>query len=75
MYVKDHAPPPFHAIYGEHEASVEIETGDVIDGRLPKRAARLVREWVDLNREGLMENWRLIAEKEQPIKIAGLDVE
>ena len=28
MYYRDHAPPHFHAIYGEHEATVNIETGE-----------------------------------------------
>ena len=27
MYARDHAPPHFHAEYGEHEAMVEIESG------------------------------------------------
>jgi len=44
MYVRDHPPPHFHAIYGEHEAFVAIETGAVIEGSLPNAAARLVRE-------------------------------
>jgi len=36
MYVRDHPPPHFHAIYGEHEANVSIETGEVIEGALPE---------------------------------------
>jgi Domain of unknown function (DUF4160) len=32
MYFRDHPPPHFHAIYGEHEAFVAIETGEVIEG-------------------------------------------
>ena len=27
MYYRDHAPPHFHAIYGEYDAEVEIDTG------------------------------------------------
>jgi Domain of unknown function (DUF4160) len=44
MYYRDHAPPHFHAIYGEHEATVVIETLEVLGGYLPTRALRLVRE-------------------------------
>ena len=29
MYYRDHAPPHFHAIYGEHEAEIEIGTASV----------------------------------------------
>jgi hypothetical protein len=45
MYVRDHLPQHFHAIYGEHEAFVSIDTGEVIEGTLPKAAARLVKDW------------------------------
>jgi Domain of unknown function (DUF4160) len=41
MYYRDHAPPHFHAIYGEHEATVAIETADVLEGKLPRRARAL----------------------------------
>ena len=41
MYFKDHAPPHFHAIYAEHEAEVEISTGKVLRGSLPRRSERL----------------------------------
>jgi hypothetical protein len=30
MYIRDHDPPHFHAIYGEHEALVAIDTGAVL---------------------------------------------
>lgn len=38
MYYNDHAPPHFHARYGESEATIDIETRQVIDGELPRRA-------------------------------------
>jgi len=40
-----HGRPHFHAVYGDDEASVDIETLSVIAGELPPRATRLVREW------------------------------
>jgi hypothetical protein len=58
LYYGDHAPPHFHAIYGEYMAEVEIGSGKVIDGWLPKRALRFVREWAAIHREDLEENWR-----------------
>jgi hypothetical protein len=39
MYVKEHSPPYFHAVYGEFEANVSIDAGEVIEGRLPLNAA------------------------------------
>jgi hypothetical protein len=41
-----HRAPHVHARYGEHRAKVSIVTGEVIEGSLPRRAARLVAEWV-----------------------------
>jgi hypothetical protein len=58
MYFGDHPPPHFHVRYGQHKARFEIATGDRIDGVIPARAERLVREWADLHRPELEENWR-----------------
>jgi len=57
MYFKDHAPPHFHAIYAEHEAEVEISTGEVLRGSLPRRVRRLVEEWADVHRLELQDDW------------------
>jgi hypothetical protein len=32
MYVRDHPPPHFHAVYGEYEANIAIATGEAIEG-------------------------------------------
>jgi hypothetical protein len=64
MYYRDHAPPHFHAIYGEHEATVIIETLDVLSGYLPTRALRLVREWAESHGDELVTNWRKARQRE-----------
>ena len=56
MFYRDHVPPHFHATYGEYDITVDIETG-VVHGRFPKRALRLVLEWLDLHKTDLMESW------------------
>ena len=58
MYYQDHAPPHFHALYAEHEAEVEIESGRIMRGSLPRRAQRLVEEWAQSHRLELEEDWR-----------------
>lgn len=75
MHVKDHPPPHFHAIYGGYEAFVSLETGEVIEGALPKAAARLAREWALARGAELRENWRRVSVGELPERIAGLDVD
>ena len=56
MFYSDHAPPHFHARYGEHEITVRIEDG-AVDGRFPRRALALLLEWYALHREELRDNW------------------
>ncbi len=72
MYWDDHAPPHFHAKYGEYEITVNILTG-VVEGRFPKRALGLVLEWYELHRDELVQNWELCRQKEAPKPIAPLE--
>ncbi len=57
MYYRDHEPPHFHAIYGEYQAQIMIETLEPLAGELPTRAERLVREWGGMHRTELEANW------------------
>lgn len=65
MYWSDHAPPHFHAKYGDYEITVAID-GGVIEGRFPKRALQHVLEWLDLHRLELLDNWQR-CQKRQPL--------
>lgn len=57
MYFDDHPPPHFHASYQGFEAFVRIDNGEVMHGALPKKAARIVRQWALDHRDELMANW------------------
>ncbi len=57
MYHDEHPPPYFHASYQGFEAFVEIESGTVVAGKLPRKAARIVRRWALDHRAELMANW------------------
>jgi hypothetical protein len=67
MYYRDHAPPHFHAIYGDWDASVAIESVELLDGNLPTRAWHLVREWAEMHQSELLLNWER-ARLQQPLK-------
>jgi len=67
MYYDDHAPPHFHAYYGDDVAVIAIDTLEVIEGGLPKRPLALVVEWAQQHRDELREDWRL-AELHQALK-------
>lgn len=53
----DHNPPHVHAIYGEYLGAIDIGTGNLIDGDLPKKAQALVKEWVNIHRDELLHIW------------------
>ena len=57
MYWQDHQPPHFHAIYGDEEALVRVDDAAFLAGSPPRTAARLVREWTELRRSELQDNW------------------
>ena len=67
MYYDDHAPPHFHAYFGDDVAVIAIDTLEVIEGGLPKRPLALVVEWAQQHRDELREGWRL-AELHQALK-------
>ena len=71
MYFADRPPAHFHAVYGEHEALVNIETGEVIYGHLPKTAAGIVKQWTLARRSELRENWERARRLEPLERIAG----
>jgi hypothetical protein len=67
MWFNDHEPPHFHARYGEYEAKICIESGDVLSGELPTRALRIVRKWRSMSKSALMSNW-VRAREQQPLQ-------
>ena len=73
MYYDDHPPPHFHAVYGEHEAKIGIETLELIDGKLPRRALGLVLDWAELHRQELRDNWIRGQEHDSLFPIAPLE--
>jgi len=57
MYFDDHAPPHFHALYGEFEILMAIGSLVILGRRLPTRALSLVKERAALHEEELSANW------------------
>jgi len=64
MYYRDHAPPHFHARYGDFAFVVFLDTW-VVDGRFPPRALRHLLEWAELHADELRDDWEL-ARQEGP---------
>jgi hypothetical protein len=60
----------FHAVYGGEEAVITIADGSVLRGLIRERALRLVREWTQLHREELLDDW---GRAEQPNPLLPID--
>jgi hypothetical protein len=69
MHWRDHAPAHFHASYSGHSAAIEIESIELIQGWLPPRAVRFVREWAAIHRNELRENWERARDREPLVPI------
>ena len=55
MYLDDHPPPHFHAIYGEFDAQIAIDTPPIMRRHPPRRLQVLVIEWALAHRPQLRE--------------------
>lgn len=72
MFFNEHAPPHFHVEYAEYKASVNIQTLEVIDGNLSRRAQELVLDWAELHQIELLEDWELCRKHLEPKRIEPL---
>ncbi|MGD2014990.1 MAG: DUF4160 domain-containing protein [Desulfobacterales bacterium] len=61
--------PHFHALYAEYNGVFEIESLEMIEGDLPNRAQRMVKEWAELYKSDLSEMWK----KQEFKKLPGLE--
>lgn len=68
MYFRqaEHNPPHFHAIYGEYIGIIDIQTGEMLEGDLPQRALKMVREWNEEYKSELLKIWNTQSFKQLP---------
>ncbi len=67
-----HNLPHIHVRYAEFNASIDIQTGEIIAGELPRRKLKLVQAWIEIHQDELMANWSLAIEGNTPFQIAPL---
>jgi len=68
MFYDHHNPPHFLARYGKDGVAIEINSFQVLGGRIPPRALGLVMEWASQHQKELLSDWEL-ARKNRPPKI------
>ena len=57
MYWLDHPPPHFHVTYQEFRGVIEIGSGELLHGKLPRGTLHVLRRWTERHREELLANW------------------
>ncbi|MCX6950550.1 MAG: DUF4160 domain-containing protein [Opitutae bacterium] len=72
MYFADHAPPHFHALYGEEEVVIDIRRLAIIRGNFSPRAFGLLMEWASIHQDDLLTAWDQAVKAQAPMKIAPL---
>ncbi len=73
IYYNDHAPPHFHAVYGDCEALYVIDTLEILGGQLPRRAHSMVLEWATIHRMEIRSNWQNARNGTELVRIAPLE--
>ena len=57
IYMRDHNPPHFHAIYGEYEELIIISSLNTYAGFIPKNKRKKVISWANKNKDYLKSKW------------------
>ena len=73
IYDTTHPPPHIHVEYQGFEALVQILTGQVSKGKLPRKVAAIVQEWCLTHQRELLDNWERAQCFEPLERIQGAD--
>ncbi len=73
MRFNDHAPPHFHAQYGDAELVVGVAPVTILRGDAPVRVRSMVIEWAALHQQELLDDWDRCRRSEPPQPIAPLE--
>lgn len=65
-FMREHNPPHFHALYGEYNGIFDIETLEMLEGDLPKKAQAMVKEWGKLYQNDIRKMWETKTLKKLP---------
>ena len=57
VYANDHLPPHFHVVTPDADALVEIETLEILRGKLPRRAETEALTWAKANKATIVAEW------------------
>jgi hypothetical protein len=73
VFYREHNPPHFHAYYHGHEAIFNIRTGELIEGKFPLKACKIIKEWSLEHQDELINIWDLAQNGKPLFRIPGAD--
>ena len=66
-----HHVPHIHLICGDDESVFSLD-GEKLEGTIQNSKMKLVVAWIEIHKEELKSDWKLLEEGEQPFKIEPL---
>ena len=57
-----------HVEYAEDEVVIALD-GEILEGQIPQSKMKLVEAWMEIHREDLVANWKLLSYGEQFFRI------
>ena len=75
MYFFDnqqHNKPHIHVHYQDDVAIVEIPSGEIIEGLIPRNKMKLVQAWIEIHQDELVADWNLALAGEPVFRIEPL---
>lgn len=63
---KEHNPPHIHATYGEYMGLFYISDGLLHDGKMPAKAQKLIKEFIEKHQDELYDMWNTQEFKKLP---------
>lgn len=63
-----HNMPHIHAEYSGDEIVIALD-GTILEGEIPKSRLKLLEAWMEIHREDLEANWKLLSNGEQFFRI------
>jgi hypothetical protein len=63
-----HNVPHLHAEYSGDEVVIALD-GTVLEGEIPKNKLKLLEAWMEIHREDLEANWKLLSNGEQFFRV------
>lgn len=63
-----HNLPHIHAAFSGQEVVLDLD-GNILEGDFPKGKMKLLQAWMEIHRDELEANWKLLSENEPAFKI------